>query len=87
MLLSNAAKPSSAMYFRPVLLRGLGDLDFKERNFISCQPQLTRVPLMPGVDTFSVLASDGVWGFVEDQEVVDTVGKVLQQVRPGREGR
>jgi hypothetical protein len=48
--------------------------------------QVTSLMLMPHADAFSVFATDGVWGFVGDQEVVDAVNKVLAEVRGGGEG-
>jgi serine/threonine protein phosphatase PrpC len=60
--------------------RGLGDLDFKERSLLTCEPEVVAVLLQPFVDVFSVFASDGVWGFVSDQDVVDAVHEVILEV-------
>lgn len=61
-------------------IRGLGDRDFKDEGLLICEPEVTNVVLQPHVDQFSVMASDGLWGFVTDQEVVDTVNGVLEEV-------
>lgn len=57
--------------------RGLGDLDFKEKSLLTCEPEVVAILLQPFVDTFSIFASDGVWGFVSDQDVVDAVYEVI----------
>ncbi|GAX78583.1 hypothetical protein CEUSTIGMA_g6022.t1 [Chlamydomonas eustigma] len=59
--------------------RGLGDRDYKEEGLLICEPEVTSVMLQPHLDTFSVLASDGLWAFVEDQQVVDMVNKVIAE--------
>lgn len=37
--------------------------------------------MQPGLDAFSVLASDGLWGWCSDQEAVDCVQELLNVVR------
>ena len=69
--------PSSPLL--PPPSRGLGDLDFKEKLLLTCEPEVVAIPLQPH-DAFSVFASDGVWGFVDDQEVVDAVHEVILEV-------
>ena len=66
-------------------IRGLGDRDFKDEGLLICEPEVTNVALQPHMDQFSVMASDGLWGFVTDQEVVDTVNNVLEEVSMWRE--
>ncbi|PNH10573.1 Protein phosphatase 2C 7, partial [Tetrabaena socialis] len=56
----------------------LGDLDFKEpRRFVECEPDVTRLVPVPG-DNLIVLASDGLWDVMGDQEAVDCANGALQ---------
>ncbi|GFR41712.1 hypothetical protein Agub_g2462, partial [Astrephomene gubernaculifera] len=58
--------------------RSLGDLDFKEpRRFVECEPDVRRLVPRPG-DNLVVLASDGLWDVMSDQEAVDCANGVLQ---------
>ena len=44
---------------------------------------MTNVVLQPHIDAFSVLASDGLWAYATDQDVVDAVCGVLEEVWNG----
>eukprot|EP00798_Chlamydomonas_sp_ICE-L_P014654 gene14654-20688_t len=56
----------------------LGDIDFKEpRRFVESEPDVKRLVPKPG-DSFVVLASDGLWDVLSDQESVDCVEVVLK---------
>lgn len=58
--------------------RSLGDLDFKEpKRFVECEPDVRRLVPVPG-DNFVVLASDGLWDVLSDQEAVDCANAVLK---------
>lgn len=63
--------------------RGLGDRDFKEKGLISADPEVMATLLQPGADAFLILASDGVWGVVDDFEAVDAVKGVMRQHASG----
>lgn len=62
------------------MTRALGDFDFKtpfnnaKLDFISSEPHIKSIALSPE-DSFLVIASDGLWGVVEDQELVDIIVK------------
>lgn len=60
--------------------RGLGDVGMKEPvALVSCEPDITMTALVPVRDSFVVLASDGLWGSVCDQDAVDVVERVLAE--------
>ena len=61
-------------------LRGLGDRDYKDENLLTCEPEVTSVSLQPHLDTFSVLASDGLWAYASDQSVVNAVTEEIEAV-------
>ncbi|KAM3571329.1 hypothetical protein VYU27_006622 [Nannochloropsis oceanica] len=75
------------------LSRSIGDLKYKgntalpaKDQMISAEPDLARISLTPD-DEFLVLACDGVWDCMTNQECVDFVRSRLQARREeGREG-
>jgi len=62
------------------MTRALGDFDFKQpynhaqSDFISAEPFLQAMPVSPN-EEFIVLASDGLWGAISDQNLVELVAK------------
>jgi hypothetical protein len=63
--------------------RSLGDLDFKEPGrYVEAEPDVARVELSSG-DEFLLLASDGLWDVLSDQEACDVARQVLQVGRSG----
>ncbi len=59
--------------------RSLGDLDFKEpARFVECEPDITRLPLIPHRDTFVILGSDGLWDVLSDSDAVLTAATALK---------
>lgn len=59
--------------------RSLGDLDFKEpQRFVECDPDVTRLLLLPARDTFVVLGSDGLWDVLSDTDAVITAATALR---------
>mmetsp|Transcript_17753 Transcript_17753/g.43419 ORF Transcript_17753/g.43419 Transcript_17753/m.43419 type:complete len:233 (-) Transcript_17753:56-754(-) len=53
--------------------RAFGDRDLKKpKKIVSAVPEITVIPLSP-IDLFLVLACDGVWDVLSNQEVVDIV--------------
>lgn len=59
--------------------RSLGDLDFKEpQRFVECEPDVTRLLLLPKRDTFVVLGSDGLWDVLSDTDAVITAATALK---------
>lgn len=62
--------------------RGFGDRDFKERQLISAEPDMSALLLQPGRDTFTIHASDGLWVTVSDQEAVASVNKTMAELAP-----
>jgi len=60
------------------MTRALGDFDFKqpynhaERDFISAVPHISTVALSPS-ESFLVLASDGLWVDIGDQQLVELI--------------
>lgn len=59
------------------MTRSIGDTVLSEYG-VSPIPEVTHVKLQPG-DAFIVLASDGVWEFMNSQEVVDFVGRMRRE--------
>ncbi|GAB4815652.1 hypothetical protein N2152v2_002698 [Parachlorella kessleri] len=56
----------------------LGDPDFKgPRELVVAEPDVARVVLKPGRDTFYVLGSDGLFDVMTNQEAVDFVNSFL----------
>lgn len=65
--------------------RALGDADFKEGigdGTVICAPDVRQVDLGPEDDAV-VMASDGVWDMVDDQQAVDIVLSTVQVVVRG----
>ncbi|KAK9914952.1 hypothetical protein WJX75_002812 [Coccomyxa subellipsoidea] len=61
--------------------RSLGDLCFKEpRLFVEHTPDVGRVQLLPG-DSLVIMASDGLWDVLGDQEAVDTAHEAVEAER------
>ncbi|GFH05585.1 PPM-type phosphatase domain-containing protein, partial [Haematococcus lacustris] len=65
------------------LSRAIGDLKYKSNveleakdQIITAQPDIMKVPLTPE-DRFFVLACDGVWDVMSNQDVVDFIGSKL----------
>jgi serine/threonine protein phosphatase PrpC len=59
--------------------RALGDPDFKTPNpLLTADPEVSATVLQPGQDEFVIYASDGLWGFVNDQDAVDAACRELQ---------
>lgn len=56
--------------------RSFGDRDLKAEGLISCTPEAVLVPLTPSL-RFILLACDGVWDALSDQEAVDIVSAHL----------
>lgn len=62
------------------MTRALGDFDFKapfnnrSQDFISSEPHIKSIPLTPD-DSFLIIASDGLWGVLEDQELVEIIAQ------------
>lgn len=52
--------------------RSLGDVVAHSAG-VTSEPEFTTFQLDPTVDKFLVVASDGLWEFVENQETVDIV--------------
>jgi serine/threonine protein phosphatase PrpC len=52
--------------------RSLGDVVAHSGGVIS-EPEFTEYDLNPATDRFLVVATDGLWEFVENQETVDMV--------------
>ncbi|KAM0869595.1 hypothetical protein ACQ4PT_040576 [Festuca glaucescens] len=52
--------------------RAFGDADM--RPWVTCEPEVTRLPITPDC-AFLVLASDGLWIKVSNQEAVDAVAR------------
>ena len=66
--------------------RALGDHDFKAKNLMSSEPDVTLALLQPHHDHFTILASDGLWGYVTDVEAVDHVHALIAEVSWGGGG-
>lgn len=76
--------------------RALGDPSFKQQMFVQpagafrledCavtpQPEITQVSIVPDIDTFFVIATDGIWDVMTNQQVVDFVlQKRSEKVHP-----
>lgn len=61
--------------------RSLGDLDFKEPSrFVECEPDVNRYVPSPE-DNLIVMASDGLWDVLSDQEAVDCANEALRAAR------
>ncbi|KAK9851327.1 hypothetical protein WJX84_001751 [Apatococcus fuscideae] len=57
--------------------RGFGDIDHKEpKRLVSCDPDVSRRKLLPG-DAFIIVASDGLWDALTDQNAVDIAARSL----------
>jgi protein phosphatase 2C family protein 2/3 len=67
--------------------RAIGDGDFKdgdgpaETQAITCVPDVYERDVNVGKDQFLVLACDGVWDVMENQEVVDFINKLLSKAK------
>lgn len=66
------------------LSRALGDLEYKqsgelppEEQMVTAFPEIMRQPLQPG-DEFIILACDGIWDVLENQQAVDFVRERLR---------
>ncbi|KAL4433781.1 hypothetical protein ABPG75_000222 [Micractinium tetrahymenae] len=73
------------------LSRALGDLEYKqtkelgpEEQMVTAMPEIRRETLQPG-DEFLVLACDGIWDVLTNQEAVDFVRERLAAGKPPRE--
>jgi hypothetical protein len=70
--------PCNAYLYR-LYCRSLGDLDFKEpARFVECDPDVTRLPLLPHKDSFVILGSDGLWDVLSDTDAVATAAAALR---------
>lgn len=64
--------------------RAFGDLRMKETNrFVSSEPEISVVPLMPE-DKFIILASDGLWDVLTNQEAVDFIRRDPSQSKAAK---
>jgi serine/threonine protein phosphatase PrpC len=68
------------------LSRALGDLEYKqskdlppEAQMVTAFPEIRREKLQPGADEFLILACDGIWDVLTNQEAVDFVRERLLQ--------
>ena len=59
--------------------RSIGDFDAHQHLGISELPEISEVPIMPSTG-FLVLASDGVWDHMTNQEVVDAFATLEKRV-------
>lgn len=66
--------------------RGLGDFQFKnrsdlppERQKVSCIPDITIYPRMMEKDEFIVIACDGVWDVVSNEECLNMVQQIFDE--------
>ena len=50
--------------------------------YVSAVPDMTHVRLDPNHDRFVIVASDGVWDFLSDEEAVAIVGECIRQQPP-----
>lgn len=57
--------------------RGLGDIHFKQLGYLTPEPEVTRTQLNPAHE-FIIMACDGVWDVINNQEAVDVVREFLQ---------
>lgn len=68
------SNPEGARPSRLNMSRALGDPDFKvPRRLVEAEPDVARVDLRPGSDQFLLLATDGVFDVLSDQEASDIV--------------
>jgi len=60
--------------------RAFGDFPLKKaaKNVLICEPEYNQRELRPFQDQFIVLASDGLWDKMQDEEVVNFVGNELR---------
>ena len=72
--------------------RSLGDLDFKGEGGpgstgagVTADPTVGRVQLGPGDDVL-ILASDGLWDVLSDQQACDIAGETIERVVADRRG-
>jgi serine/threonine protein phosphatase PrpC len=70
------------------LSRAIGDLKYKQNSglhprdqIITAQPDVRHVKLEPGKDRFLLLACDGVWDVMTNQEAVDFISARLDEGR------
>ncbi|CAK0781692.1 hypothetical protein CVIRNUC_005447 [Coccomyxa viridis] len=64
--------------------RSLGDLDFKEPSiFVECTPEVGRVQMLPE-DSLLIMASDGLWDVLLDQQAVDIAEEALKAQLEGK---
>ncbi|CAL5221222.1 g3373 [Coccomyxa viridis] len=64
--------------------RSLGDLDFKEPSmYVECMPDVGRVQLLPE-DSMVIMASDGLWDVLSDQQAVETAEETLKDQIAGK---
>lgn len=64
--------------------RSFGSLS--AQPFLSAEPDVLEVALMPKQDVFMVMASDGVWDVLDDQLVVDLIWDQVSSVPDSRRG-
>lgn len=58
--------------------RALGDPDFKApRRLVEAEPDVARLELRPGADSFLLLGSDGLFEQLSAQQAVDITRKAL----------
>jgi protein phosphatase 2C len=51
------------------MTRALGDIALKKHNYITAEPEVMEQVLVPETDQFMILASDGLWDVLSNQEV------------------
>ncbi|PSC67886.1 phosphatase 2C 24 [Micractinium conductrix] len=72
------SNPEGVRHSRLNMSRALGDPDFKEpRRLVEAAPDVARVELRPGSDTFVLLGSDGLFDVMEPQQAVDLALQAL----------
>lgn len=58
--------------------RALGDADYKDpKPFVSAEASVRRLDLLPE-DKAVIIASDGLWDVIGDQDVVTMVDQLIQ---------
>ena len=62
--------------------RALGDADYKDpKPFVSAEASVRRLDLLPE-DKAVIIASDGLWDVIGDQDVVTMVDQLIQVCNP-----
>lgn len=62
----------------PLCHRALGDADYKDpKPFVSAEASVRRLDLLPE-DKAVIIASDGLWDVIGDQDVVSMVDHLIQ---------